>query len=151
VVSHELRDDTTLLVVTEKGRGKRTAIDDYRFQSRGGMGVINFRINEQTGKIVAIMGVLPSDELMLISRNGIVNRQRVDEIRVIGRATQGVRVMALDGGDVLMDVARVVPEDENGNGGPELVDDSADDPLAAASGVIPEIVVEQPEETAADE
>jgi DNA gyrase subunit A len=58
VVSRHARH-ATLLVVTEKGRGKRTAIDDYRFQSRGGMGVINFRINEQTGKIVAIMGVLP--------------------------------------------------------------------------------------------
>jgi DNA gyrase subunit A len=112
VVNHETRDDTTLLVVTEKGRGKRTAIDDYRFQSRGGMGVINFRINDATGKVVAIKGVYDTDELMLITRNGIVNRQRVNEIRVIGRATQGVRVMALDNGDELMDVARVLPEDE---------------------------------------
>jgi DNA gyrase/topoisomerase IV subunit A len=60
--------------------------------------------------------VQPEDELLLISRHGIVTRQRVSEIRVIGRATQGVRVMALDNGDVLMDVARVVPEDDNGNG-----------------------------------
>ena len=116
VIREDVRDTATLLIVTERGRGKRTAIDDYRFQSRGGMGVINFRINEQTGKIVAIKGVQPEDELMLISRHGIVTRQRVAEIRVIGRATQGVRVMALDEGDVLMDVARVVPEDDNGNG-----------------------------------
>jgi DNA gyrase subunit A len=114
VIHEENRGVATLLVVTEKGRGKRTAIEDYRFQSRGGMGVINFRINEHTGKIVAIKGVMPDDELMLMTRNGIVNRQRVSEIRVIGRATQGVRVLALDDGDVLMDVARVVPEDENG-------------------------------------
>src|SRR5690606_35119767 len=73
VVVHEAtRDNATLLVVTEQGRGKRTAIDDYRFQSRGGMGVINFRITEATGKIVAIKGVQPDDELMLISRRGIV-------------------------------------------------------------------------------
>jgi DNA gyrase subunit A len=130
VVGHETRLDTTLLVVTEKGRGKRTAIEDYRFQSRGGMGVINFRINDQTGKIVAIKGVLPTDELMLITRKGIVNRQRVSEIRVIGRATQGVRVMALDNGDVLMDVARVVPEDENGNG-----DDGAGTAAVLAAGI----------------
>jgi DNA gyrase subunit A len=116
VIHEEQRHEATLLVVTEKGRGKRTAIEDYRFQSRGGMGVINFRINEQTGKIVAIKGVMPHDELMLITRNGVVNRQRVNEIRVIGRATQGVRVMALDDGDVLMDVARVVPEDDNATG-----------------------------------
>ncbi|HEX6133254.1 MAG TPA: DNA gyrase subunit A [Longimicrobiales bacterium] len=116
VLREENRGDATLLIVTEKGRGKRTAIDDYRFQSRGGMGVINFRVNEQTGKVVAIKGVLPHDELMLITRNGIINRQSVSEIRVIGRATQGVRLMALDEGDLLMDVARVVPEDDNGNG-----------------------------------
>jgi DNA gyrase subunit A len=119
VLRQENRADETLLVVTERGRGKRTAIDDYRFQSRGGMGVINFRINEHTGKVVAIKGVQPADELMFITRNGIVNRQRVNEIRVIGRATQGVRVVALDNGDVLMDVARLVPDDENGNGGEE--------------------------------
>jgi DNA gyrase subunit A len=113
VVGHEDRDELTLLVVTEKGRGKRTRIDDYRFQSRGGMGVINFRINDATGKIVAIKGVKDTDELMLITRNGVVNRQRVNEIRVIGRATQGVRIMALDDGDQLMDVACVVPEDES--------------------------------------
>jgi len=114
VVHHEIHADATLLVVTDRGRGKRTNIDEYRFQSRGGMGVINFRVNEQTGKVVAIKSVLPSDELMLISRNGVVMRQPVDQIRVIGRNTQGVRVMALDDGDVLMDVARVVPDDDTG-------------------------------------
>ncbi|MEX1184300.1 MAG: DNA gyrase subunit A [Gemmatimonadota bacterium] len=141
VVKHETREDATLLIVTEKGRGKRTKIDDYRFQSRGGMGVINFRISEQTGKVVAIKGVFPDDELMLITRKGVVNRQRIREIRVIGRATQGVRVMALDSGDVLMDVARVVAEDE------ELAVVEAETPvgsedgrLAAAGGVAAELV-----------
>ncbi|HSJ30941.1 MAG TPA: DNA gyrase subunit A [Longimicrobiales bacterium] len=129
VIREDVRDTATLLIVTERGRGKRTAIDDYRFQSRGGMGVINFRINEQTGKIVAIKGVQPDDELMLISRHGIVTRQRVAEIRVIGRATQGVRVMALDAGDVLMDVARVVPEDDSDNG-----TNAAEQPVALDEG-----------------
>jgi DNA gyrase subunit A len=127
VVNHETRAQATLLVVTEQGRGKRTAIDDYRFQTRGGMGVKNFRINEQTGKIVAIKNVQDSDELMLITKNGVVNRQRVNEIRVIGRNTQGVRVMALDEGDILMDVAKVVPEEENGDG-------PAVTPVAGADG-----------------
>jgi DNA gyrase subunit A len=137
VVDQETREAATLLVVTEKGRGKRTAIDDYRFQARGGMGVINFRITEQTGNVVAIKGVRDADELMLITRNGVVNRQRVSEIRVIGRATQGVRVMALDEGDTLMDVACVVPEDVNGHGEDEAGDDVAapDGELAAAGGV----------------
>jgi DNA gyrase subunit A len=114
VVQPDVAQQATLLVVTEKGRGKRTPVDDYRYQNRGGKGVLNFRLQERTGSVVAIKCVYPDDELVLISRNGVVNRQRVDEIRVIGRATQGVRVMALDEGDAIMDVARVVPEDDNG-------------------------------------
>ncbi|MGQ0815332.1 MAG: DNA gyrase subunit A [Gemmatimonadota bacterium] len=109
------RDQTanaTLLVVSEGGRGKRTEIDEYRFQNRGGKGELNFRVTEQTGAVVAIKEVFPVDELMLITHNGVVIRQRVDEIRVIGRATQGVRVIALDENDALVDVARLVPEDE---------------------------------------
>ncbi|CAN5762133.1 DNA gyrase subunit A [soil metagenome] len=145
VIRQDKPGGTTLLIVTEKGRGKRTAIDEYRFQSRGGMGVINFRINEHTGKVVAIKAVEETDELMLITRNGIINRQPVNEIRVIGRATQGVRVMALDDGDVLMDVARVEPEDEPVS--VEAVVDGPDiDPeLAAAGGISDEDVVEEPE------
>jgi DNA gyrase subunit A len=104
-------DQATLLVVTERGRGKRTPVDAYRFQQRGGKGVLNLRLNEQTGKVVAIKCVHPDDELVLITKQGVVNRQRVQEIRVIGRATQGVRLMALDKGDEVMDVARVLPDD----------------------------------------
>jgi DNA gyrase subunit A len=124
VIRRETAAQATLLVVSEYGRGKRTAIDEYRFQGRGGSGVINFRITEQTGQVVAVKEVFPGDELMLITRNGIINRQRVNEIRVIGRATQGVRLLSLDEGDVLVDVARLVPEDDAGeaadlgNGGP---------------------------------
>jgi DNA gyrase subunit A len=109
------RPETTLLVVTEGGMGKRTAIDAYRFQQRGGKGVINIKTTDKTGKVVAIKSVLEEDELMVITRNGVVNRQRVDEIRVIGRATQGVRLVNLDAGDQVMDVARVIQE--NGEAG----------------------------------
>jgi DNA gyrase subunit A len=112
VVSHrESAANATLLVVSERGRGKRTDIEEYRFQGRGGKGVLNFRVTEQTGSVVAIKEVFPDDELMLITRNGVVIRQSVEGIRVIGRATQGVRVIALDEGDVLVDVARLIPED----------------------------------------
>ena len=117
VLSHrDTAANATLLVVSEKGRGKRTDIDEYRFQGRGGKGVLNFRVTAQTGAVVAIKEVFPDDELMLITRNGVVIRQRVEGIRVIGRATQGVRVIALDDGDELVDVARLVPEDEATNG-----------------------------------
>jgi len=104
------RPDSTLLVVTEGGMGKRTDVEAYRFQQRGGKGVINIKTSEKTGKVVAIKGVIDEDELMIITRNGVVNRQRVAEIRTIGRATQGVRLVNLDEGDQVMDVARVVLE-----------------------------------------
>jgi DNA gyrase subunit A len=116
VIHRETAAQSTLLVVSEQGRGKRTAIDEYRFQSRGGSGVINFRVTEHTGRVVAIKEVFPGDELMLITRAGVIIRQRVNEIRVIGRATQGVRLLSLDEGDALVDVARLVPEDEAGEG-----------------------------------
>jgi DNA gyrase subunit A len=105
------RLDPTLLVVTEGGMGKRTNVDAYRVQRRGGKGVINIKTTPKTGKVVTIKSVIEDDELMFITRNGVVNRQRVAEIRTIGRATQGVRLVNLDEGDRVMDVARVIGED----------------------------------------
>ncbi len=102
----------TLLVVSEKGMGKRSAIDDYRLQGRGGKGVINLKLSEKTGKVVGIKSVEDDDELVLITRHGVVNRQAVSEIRVIGRNTQGVRLMSLDQGDEVVDIARLVTEAE---------------------------------------
>ncbi|MEJ2218965.1 MAG: DNA gyrase subunit A [Gemmatimonadota bacterium] len=118
----------TLLVITEKGRGKRSRIDDYRLQGRGGKGVINIKTTSATGRVIAIKGVQPDDELMVITRNGVVNRQPVDQIRVIGRNTQGVRIVALDDGDQVMDVARLVSEKDED----EL--DDADQPAAGPRG-----------------
>ena len=109
------REDASLLVVSEAGMGKRSHIDAYRLQARGGKGVINLKTTERTGKVVAIKSVVQDDQLMVITRNGVINRQRIDEIRVIGRATQGVRLVNLDEGDSVMDVARVIPE--NGTDG----------------------------------
>ncbi len=106
-----VRDDSDLLVVTRGGMGKRTAVTDYRLQGRGGKGVINIRLSEKTGGVVTIKSVLPADEVMLITRSGVVNRQAVQEVRVIGRATQGVRLVNLDDGDEIVDVARVIPDD----------------------------------------
>ena len=101
--------------------GKRTYVDAYRLQQRGGKGVINIKTSEKTGKVVAIKPVIDEDELMFITRKGVVNRQRVAEIRTIGRATQGVRLVNLDKRDKVMDVARVIAEngqeEENGEGG----------------------------------
>jgi DNA gyrase subunit A len=106
------REDATLLVVSELGMGKRTLVDAYRLQSRGGKGVINLKTSGKTGKVVSIKSVTDEDQLMVITKNGVVNRQRVDEIRTIGRATQGVRLVNLDDGDAVMDVARLIVEDD---------------------------------------
>ncbi|MFO7894864.1 MAG: DNA gyrase subunit A [Longimicrobiales bacterium] len=104
--------EPTLLVVSEKGMGKRSLVDAYRLQGRGGKGVINLNITGKTGKVVAVKGVNPGDEVVMITRNGVVNRQPVSEVRVIGRNTQGVRLINLDKGDEVMDVARLQPEEE---------------------------------------
>jgi DNA gyrase subunit A len=109
-----LKDDATVLVVSEKGMGKRTAVGNYRLQRRGGKGVINIRTTPKTGRVISIKRVVPGDELMVITKNGIVNRQSVDGIRVIGRNTQGVRLVNLDGGDSVVDVACVVSEEKIG-------------------------------------
>jgi DNA gyrase subunit A len=111
-----VRRDATLLVVSEKGYGKRSELADYRVQKRGGKGIITLKKTDKTGPIVALKEVIPDDELMMITRQGVIIRLPVDGIRVIGRNTQGVKVMNLDAGDAVVDVARVVKEDE---GGPE--------------------------------
>jgi DNA gyrase subunit A len=114
-----LRRDATLLVVSERGLGKRSPIVDYRVQKRGGKGIITLRRTEKTGAVVALKEVLPEDELMLVTRQGVIIRLPVDGIRVIGRNTQGVKVMNLDQGDTVMDVARVVLEDDAVDDRPE--------------------------------
>ena len=109
-----IRRDATLLVVSEKGFGKRSELSDYRVQKRGGKGIITLKKTDKTGAIVALKEVQPDDELMLITRHGVIIRMPVEGIRVIGRNTQGVKVMNLDSGDAVVDVARVVNEDEEG-------------------------------------
>ena len=109
-----VRREATLLVVSEKGYVKRSELTEYRVQKRGGKGIITLKKTEKTGRMVALKEVIPDDELMMITRHGVVIRVPVEGISVIGRNTQGVRVMNLDAGDNLVDVARVVKEDDNG-------------------------------------
>ena len=107
-----IRREATLLVVSEKGFGKRSEISEYRVQKRGGKGIITFHNTEKTGDCIALKEVQPQDELMMITRVGVIIRLPVDGIRVIGRNTQGVRVMNLEPGDTIVSVARVVKEEE---------------------------------------
>ncbi len=106
-----IRRDSSLLVVTENGYGKRTSINDYRITNRGGKGIINIKASERNGEVVTIMEVLDDDELILITKQGIANRQAVKDITVIGRNTQGVRLISLKDGDHVTDVARVAKEE----------------------------------------
>jgi DNA gyrase subunit A len=106
-----VRREATLLVVSELGLGKRSELQDYRIQHRGGKGIITLRCTEKTGNVVALQEVIPGDQLMVITRHGVIIRSPVNDIRVIGRNTQGVKIINLDEGDVVQDVARVV-EDE---------------------------------------
>ena len=127
-----VRRKSTLLTVTEKGMGKRSELDEYRVQHRGGRGIITLKRSDKTGDIVALKEVLPDDELMMITKKGIMIRVPVEGIRISGRNTQGVKVMNLTPGDLVVDVARVVKEDEaeNGDGGDADADTPA--PKAAA-------------------
>jgi DNA gyrase subunit A len=117
-----IKREANMLVVTEKGMGKCSPIDEYRVQKRGGKGIITVHRTDKTGDAVSIKEVLPDDELMLITKQGVAIRMPVKGIRVSGRNTQGVRLVNLDDKDFVMDVARVVPEDES-EGTP---DDGAD-------------------------
>ena len=112
------RQAVSILVVTEKGYGKRSDINDYRITNRGGKGVITVKTTDKVGKMIALMEVTDKDELVIISTKGMVIRQSVKDIRVMGRNTQGVRVIRLNEGDTIADIARVVSEDDdfNGNG-----------------------------------
>jgi DNA gyrase subunit A len=104
----------TLLTVTEGGYGKRTEIDEYRVQSRGGIGVINIAANKRNGVVVGIAYVEEGDEVLVITQQGMIIRLPTDDVRAIGRGTQGVRLIELEGDDKVVSVARLVEKDENG-------------------------------------
>ena len=99
--------ETTVLVVSEKGYGKRTDIDDYRVTNRGGKGVKTLNVTDKTGKLVAIKDVTDKDDLMIINRSGIIIRIAMSELRTMGRATQGVRLITLKENDEIASVARI--------------------------------------------
>ncbi|MCK5448366.1 MAG: DNA gyrase subunit A, partial [Gemmatimonadetes bacterium] len=127
-----------LLTVTSRGGGKRTKVEDYRVQHRGGQGLINFRLSEKTGEVVGVREVTDDDELMLVTRGGVINRQPASQIRVIGRATQGVRVIALDDGDELIDIAKVAADLDAGE---------ADDTDSGEAALVEAGAAEEAEET----
>ena len=104
--------DTNILVVSENGYGKRSSLEDYRVTNRGGKGVKTISITEKTGKLVAIKNVVDQDDLMIINKSGIAIRMEVGSLRVMGRATQGVKLINLKGDDTIAAVAKVMKDDD---------------------------------------
>jgi len=129
-----IKREATLLCVTEKGLGKCTHIDEYRVQKRGGKGILTVNRTDRTGDVVTLMEVLPEDEIMIITRSGMIIRSPVSQVRVAGRATQGVKLVDLDGSDVVMAVARVIPEDDKETEGNGDEPESPDAPELALEG-----------------
>ncbi|RYE47764.1 MAG: DNA gyrase subunit A, partial [Sphingobacteriales bacterium] len=135
--------ESTILVVSEKGYGKRTLLEDYRITNRGGKGVKTINVTDKTGELVSLKDVTDKDDLMIINRSGIVIRIAVAQLRVMGRATQGVRLITFKGEDEIASVARVDHDEEE-----ELDTDAvvvlSDEELAAAEASA-EVEVEDPE------
>jgi DNA gyrase subunit A len=121
----ELRDDDevvamevlqpggTILSVTEQGYGKRTGLDEYRVQTRGGVGIINIQTSDRNGKVIGVAQVSDDDELMLITQQGKILRMASKDIRTIGRATQGVRLIDIEGDDRAVSIARLAERDDD--------------------------------------
>jgi len=100
----ESETDTTILVDSEKGNGKRSPLEEYRITNRGGKGVKTMNINEKTGPLIGIKGVNDEDHLVITNKSGLTIRMDISKIRVMGRATQGVRLISLNQNDAIADI-----------------------------------------------
>jgi len=129
-----LTGDGSLLTVCENGYGKRTEVGEYPKRSRGTMGVIDIKATERNGSVVSCKLVHEDDEVMMVTQNGIMIRTTVEGINCIGRNTQGVRVINVDSGDRVIDMTRVVKEEEvvEGTEGEDAGEAPVDEPLQAS-------------------
>ena len=107
-----VKREGTLLTISENGYGKRTQISDYRIQGRGGKGIITMKVGDKTGFLVAVLEVVENEDIILITEKGVVIRQSIGKISIIGRNTQGVMLMRLDEDDKISDVAKIILDDE---------------------------------------
>jgi DNA gyrase subunit A len=146
-----IRPGMDVLTVCENGFGKRTDIEEYRLQKRGGSGVINIRATERNGVVVALRAVRDEDELMLITANGIMLRTAVSQTREIGRATQGVKLIRVEEGDKVVSVARIAKEDDVGGSDSEESPEGEATPPPAGEGEIPDAGTGKATGTSVDE
>ena len=107
-----VRREGQVLVVSSNGFGKRSDLSEYREQKRGGKGVFTLKANQKTGKLVSIMEVVQDDDLMIITSDGIMIRQSIEKINIIGRNTQGVKLIRLDENAKIASVTKVIKEEE---------------------------------------
>jgi DNA gyrase subunit A len=128
VAMEVVREGGTLLTVAQNGYGKRTELEEYRVQSRGGLGIINIQTSDRNGKVVGIAYVHDDDQLMLISQQGMILRMRAGGVRAIGRATQGVRLIEMEEGDAVVSLAKLAEKDEEPANG--VVEEAGTEPPA---------------------
>ena len=114
----------TLLTVTENGYGKRTLLEEYRVQSRGGKGLIDIKTSARNGRVVGVTLLRADEGVMLITEKGMIIRLNTQDISTIGRNTQGVRLIQLDEGDHLVSIARLAEREDEDEGGPTLQEPS---------------------------
>jgi DNA gyrase subunit A len=114
VAMEAVRSGGTLLTVTERGFGKRTEIEEYRVQSRGGVGVINISTTERNGAVVGVSYVTSDEEVLLITQQGMILRMQANDVRAIGRATQGVKLIDIEGEDRVVSIAKLAEKEEEG-------------------------------------
>ncbi len=119
----------TVLVVSEKGFGKRTKVDEYRITNRGGKGVKTINVTEKTGRLVGILDVHEKEDLLITCKSGIILRTSTSNIKEAGRATQGVILIRLDGGDEIAAISKLDEEDEEENNSNEIVNNETDNPV----------------------
>ena len=149
VAMEELDPHGQVLTVTERGYGKRTPVEDYRLQGRGGLGIINLKVTPKTGEVVGVRYVTPDEGLMIITQEGMIIRLNVSGVREVGRSAQGVKLMNLDAEDCIVAVAKLAEKDEEAeielakdDGGPisaELELEAADADETDELGILDEV------------
>jgi len=107
------QEDLSLLTLSENGYGKRSHISEFRLQKRGGSGIIAMKVTQKTGNLAAAIEVDGTEDIMIITEKGIVIRQKAEQVSIIGRSTQGVRMIRLDEGDQASDIAKVIQNDDD--------------------------------------
>src|SRR3954466_6752419 len=120
VAMEVVREGATILTVAQNGYGKRTGLEEYRLQSRGGVGIINIQTSDRNGKVVGIAYVHDDDELLIISQQGMILRMKAGDIRTIGRATQGVRLIEMEEGDNVVSVAKLAEKEDEAEPADEI-------------------------------